>query len=48
MKSNLRLFWLGCVVLLTVLRLRADNIPDLFLHDGVSLNGEWKSVTDPY
>lgn len=28
--------------------LHADNIPDLFLHGGVSLNGEWKSIIDPY
>lgn len=28
--------------------LHADNIPDLFLHDGTSLNGEWKSIIDPY
>ena len=27
---------------------RADNIPDLFLHGGVSLNGEWKTIVDPY
>jgi beta-glucuronidase len=28
--------------------LHADNIPDLFLHRGISLNGEWKSIIDPY
>jgi beta-glucuronidase len=28
--------------------LNAANIPDLFLHDGLSLNGEWKSIIDPY
>lgn len=28
--------------------LRAENIPDLFLHEGVSLDGEWKSIVDPY
>jgi beta-glucuronidase len=27
---------------------RGDNIPDLFLHDGQSLSGEWKSIMDPY
>jgi beta-glucuronidase len=26
----------------------AENIPDLFLHDGQSLNGEWKTIVDPY
>ncbi|MEO5712537.1 MAG: glycoside hydrolase family 2 TIM barrel-domain containing protein [Luteolibacter sp.] len=26
----------------------ADNIPDLLLHDGKSLDGEWKSIIDPY
>ena len=28
--------------------LRAENIPDLYLHDSESLNGEWKSIIDPY
>ena len=27
---------------------RAGNIPDLYLHDGLSLSGEWKSIIDPY
>ncbi len=26
----------------------AENIPDLFLHQSISLNGEWKSIIDPY
>jgi beta-glucuronidase len=26
----------------------ADNIPDLLLHDGKSLDGDWKSIIDPY
>lgn len=26
----------------------AENIPDLYLYDGVSLNGEWRSIMDPY
>jgi len=48
MKFRLHFFYISCVVLLGVLPLRADNIPDVFLHDGLSLNGEWKSVIDPY
>jgi beta-glucuronidase len=48
MKKNLRLIWLGCVAALAVPWLRADNIPDLFLHEGVSLDGEWRSIIDPY
>ena len=43
-----KLIWLGCVAALAVPLLHADNIPDLFLHDGVSLNGEWRSIIDPY
>ena len=27
---------------------RGENIPDLYLHDGQSLNGEWKMIIDPY
>jgi len=27
---------------------RAENIPDLFLHQGQSLNGEWRIIVDPY
>jgi beta-glucuronidase len=26
----------------------AQNVPDLFLHAGQSLNGEWKTIVDPY
>ena len=39
--------WLSalCLVAATI---RADNIPDLYLHGGVSLNGEWKTIVDPY
>ena len=33
------------VVSLTV---HAENIPDLFLHEGQSLDGEWKCIVDPY
>ena len=43
-----KLIWLGCVAALAVPLLHADNIPDLLLHDGVSLNGEWRSIIDPY
>lgn len=28
--------------------LQAENVPDLFLHDGVSLDGEWQTIVDPY
>ncbi|HXI71892.1 MAG TPA: glycoside hydrolase family 2 TIM barrel-domain containing protein [Verrucomicrobiae bacterium] len=48
MKNKLHLIWLGCVAALAVPLLHAENIPDLFLHDGLSLNGEWKSIIDPY
>ena len=48
MKQKLQWLLLVCVVAMTVPLLRADNIPDLYLHDGVSLNGEWKSIMDPY
>lgn len=48
MRFNLRLIWLTIMTGLVVPLLRADNIPDLFLHDGISLNGEWKSIIDPY
>jgi len=48
MKSGLKLFWLVCVAMVSIPALRADNIPDLFLHAGVLLNGEWKSIIDPY
>lgn len=26
----------------------AENIPDLYLHDGQSLNGAWQTIVDPY
>ena len=48
MKSIVRLTLLGCHTALAVPLLHADNIPDLFLHDGAVLNGEWKSIIDPY
>ena len=37
-----------CACLLGLSAVRAANLPDLFLHDGLSLNGEWKSIIDPY
>ncbi|HXT10312.1 MAG TPA: glycoside hydrolase family 2 TIM barrel-domain containing protein [Candidatus Angelobacter sp.] len=48
MKSRLQMVWLGCLALFSAPLLHADNIPDLFLHQGISLNGEWKSIIDPY
>ena len=48
MKKKQLLTCLVCMAALGVTRLQADNIPDLFLHEGVSLNGEWKSIIDPY
>jgi beta-glucuronidase len=47
----LRRIWLTtlmCAVALAAPALRADNIPDLYLHEGVSLDGEWKTIIDPY
>jgi beta-glucuronidase len=35
-------------VALLALAARSENIPDLLLQDGQSLNGEWKSIIDPY
>lgn len=48
MKFRLSSLWLAIMAACVASSLRADNIPDLFLHDGVSLNGEWKSIIDPY
>lgn len=36
------------VVALVITTVRAENIPDLYLQDGIALNGEWKSIIDPY
>jgi beta-glucuronidase len=45
MKSrSLTLFVLLALVTTTL----AENIPDLLLQPGQSLNGEWKSIVDPY
>lgn len=33
---------------LTWLSVTAENIPDLSLREGLSLNGEWKLIIDPY
>jgi len=48
MTLRLQLICWGGLVAFATAALRAENIPDLFLYDGVSLNGEWKSITDPY
>lgn len=39
-----------CLAFLSVLvpSLMAENIPDLFLHPQVSLNGDWQIIVDPY
>ena len=37
---------LGFAAVFTVAR--AENVPDLFLHDGQSLDGKWKTIVDPY
>ena len=47
MKNKLLLIWLVCLVAFAGPSLRAENIPDLFLHDGLLLNGEGKSIIDP-
>lgn len=36
------------ILLCSVARVSAENIPNLYLHDSVSLNGDWKSIVDPY
>src|ERR1700722_9122271 len=48
MKLRWLLRWLSCVMVLAVTLARADNVPDLYLHDGISLDGEWKTIVDPY
>jgi beta-glucuronidase len=48
MRLRLRWNWFSVAVILAAGVLRADNIPDLFLHDSVSLNGKWKIIVDPY
>ena len=48
MKPKLQLIALSLVALFVTTLLHAENIPDLYPHDGVSLNGEWKSIIDPY
>lgn len=35
-------------LVITSIAASAENIPDLYLHQGLSLNGEWKSIIDPY
>ncbi len=48
--KNIRLtFFLSAVSVIALLaKARGENIPDLYLHDGQSLNGEWLSIIDPY
>lgn len=46
MKSLFRMF-LGALCLASF-ALRADNIPDLYLHQGISLDGKWRIIIDPY
>ena len=48
MISLLQAIGCHCIAALTLGQLRADNIPDLLLHQGLALNGEWKSIIDPY
>ncbi len=45
---NLTVFLNAVLALAALVRARGENIPDLYLHDGQSLNGEWKSIIDPY
>jgi len=40
LNTVLALAWLAPV--------RGENIPDLYLHGGQSLDGEWKTIIDPY
>ena len=47
-RERLSFTGLTCALLLAATLAQADNIPDLYLHDGLSLNGEWKSIIDPY
>src|SRR5262249_50290403 len=39
---------LALALLAMVSSLFGENIPDLFLQSGQSLNGEWKTIIDPY
>ncbi len=48
MKSRLPWICLGWLAAWFAPALRAENIPDLYLYDGVTLNGEWRSIIDPY
>lgn len=43
--------WCGALLALfgfTVASSRAENVPDLYLHEGQSLDGEWRVIVDPY
>lgn len=48
MKSRLPWICLGWLAAWFAPGLRAENIPDLYLYDGITLNGEWRSIIDPY
>lgn len=48
MKLRLPLICWGGLIAFVVTAVRAENIPDLYLYDGVTLNGEWRSIIDPY
>ena len=48
--SHLRLpiYFAAGLLVFAAAFLHAENIPDLFLHPGTSLDGEWKIIIDPY
>src|SRR6266568_8500100 len=49
MKKVLRSLSVTAGVFLSLIgALRAENIPDLFLHEGEPLNGAWQVIVDPY
>ena len=43
-----KFFFLRAVCVLMALNIQAANIPDLFLQAGISLDGDWKIIVDPY
>ena len=45
---NLTVFLNAVLALAALATVRGENIPDLYLHEGQSLNGEWRSIIDPY
>ncbi|HEY9510059.1 MAG TPA: glycoside hydrolase family 2 TIM barrel-domain containing protein [Verrucomicrobiae bacterium] len=48
MRFRLPLLILAGAMALATRTSSAENVPDLFLHKSISLNGEWKSIIDPY